>query len=83
MGYHIDDSNVRVDIFKESGKWYTTIQLKWIGYNGLLHDEFEESLKKQLGDSRAYNRMQAICLHPYNANTHPVSILIDHDKWSK
>lgn len=31
MGYIEDDSMIRVDFFKESGKWYATEGMKWTG----------------------------------------------------
>ena len=32
MGYSEDDSMVRVDFFKTSGRWYTTEAVKWLDY---------------------------------------------------
>ena len=31
MGYSEDETMVRVDFFKPSGKWYTTEAVKWTG----------------------------------------------------
>lgn len=76
MGYCDDDSYVRVDFFKPSGKWYTTEAVKWTGAyhskNGLIHDAFAQSLRDHLGNR--LNDMDAVCLEPYHEHSHPISI---------
>ena len=80
MGYTEDDSMVRVDFFKESGKWYTTEAIKWIGYDGniLIHDAFSLSLFYHLYENNKLRlfEMQAICLEPYHSHSHPISKMV-------
>ncbi len=72
MHYSDDPAMVRVDFFKESGKWYCTEAVKWIGYDGLIHDEFKKSLRNHCGDR--LSEMQAVCLEPHNIHSHPISV---------
>jgi hypothetical protein len=83
MGYSEDDSMVRVDFFKPSGKWYTTEAVKWTGsysvsdMNGkgqLLHDAFAKSLKDHFNGTSRLSEMDAICLEPYHEYSHPIQI---------
>jgi hypothetical protein len=77
MGYTEDSSYVRVDIFKESGKFYTTISLKWDRFNAKdkngkfenIHDTFRRCLEKETG---SWKGMWAVCLEPYHENSHPL-----------
>lgn len=70
-----DQRMVRVDFFKSSGKWHTTIAMEWKGYHGHPVTEFEETLKSNLGgDVGRYSGMMAVCLEPYNFNSFPVMI---------
>ena len=75
MGYSDDDSIVRVDFFKASGKWYETEAVKWTGSydEGLIHDEFAKSLRDHLEDDR-FKEMDAVCLEPYHAHGYPIQI---------
>ena len=77
-----DESMVRVDFWKESGKWYDTVALKWDRYsakselNGSIetvHETFKRCLKEQFGQS--YIDMRATCIEPYHENSHPVSLI--------
>lgn len=84
MGYSDNPAMVRVDFFKESGKWYATEAVRWIG-NGfgrsydekvpLMHDQFRDSLLKHLetldGNMRLAG-MWAVCLHPYHRDAFPL-----------
>lgn len=74
MGFSMSDSSVRVDFFKKSGKWYTTIAMEWTGgYSNIhIHDAFKKSLKDAVGDN--YIGMDAICLEPYHEHSHPICI---------
>ena len=63
MGYSEDESMVRVDFFKPSGKWYCTEAIKWTGkWKGdtLIHEEFAVSLRNALGTR--LKEMDALCL---------------------
>lgn len=79
MGYSEDDSMVRVDFFKPSGKWYTTEAVEWTGEykDGLIHDEFAKSLRDHFiktGNPDRLSDMDAICLEPCHIHTHPIQI---------
>jgi len=79
MGYTEDDRMVRVDFFRQSGKWYTTVALKWDRYSGkdedgriveLFHETFDRCLKEQFYDLYVRDRMIAVCLEPYHEYSH-------------
>lgn len=77
MGYSDDDTMVRVDFFKQSGKWYCTEAVKWTAdwracYTNLIHDAFAKSLRDHL-DNRL-SEMDAICLEPFHEYSHPVQL---------
>lgn len=75
MGYTTEDNRVRVDFFKESGKWYTTESVEWVGYNEYIFDEFKESLRLHFKDNPdRLSDMDAVCLEPYNKNSYPIQI---------
>lgn len=77
MGYTEDDSYVRVDFFKPSGKWYTTEGVKWTGSydHGLIHDELAKSLRDHFADDPLMlSEMDAVCLEPYHEHSHPIQI---------
>ena len=84
MGYTDDERMVRVDFFKESGKWYCTEAVKWTGEyhsNSLMHDEFKKSLRDHLKGERL-NDMVAVCLEPYHIHSHPIMMKIS-EIWEK
>ena len=72
MGYSEDDSMVRVDFFKSSGKWYTAEAVKWLDYKGDIHDIFKRSLDGHL--EGRLSGMIAVCLHPCHEHSHPLMI---------
>ncbi len=79
MGYSERDSDVRVDFFKESGKWYTTEAVRWTGSweDGQLIEELAVSLfahLKQPDGSLRLADMTAICLEPYHKNSYPLML---------
>ena len=81
MGYSPDESMVRVDIWKDSGKWYDSIQLKWDRYSTkidddveLIHETFRRCLKEQYPN--CYIGMRATCLEPYHVNSFPLMISV-------
>lgn len=77
MGYSSDSRMVRVDFFKESGKWYTTEEMNWDRYHSkdsdgnieLVDETFERCLNEQFHES--FKGMIAICLEPYHENAFP------------
>ena len=77
MGYSDRDSVVRVDFFKQSGKWYTTEAVEWIGYDGLIFEEFKRSLWRHL--QGRLSEMWAVCLEPYNKYAHPLMVRVPQE----
>jgi len=78
--YSEDPSNVRVDIFRPSGKWYTTIELKWDRYfadedgtHEYIVDTFIR-LCREKGLDTQFEGMIAVCLEPYHEHAHPLMI---------
>jgi len=75
--YSESPEDVRVDFFKPSGKWYTTLLVKWISTPGStwvspesLYEEFRNSVNKAV-DNR-FQGMTAVCLDPYHPQAHPL-----------
>jgi hypothetical protein len=91
MGYTTDDSCVRVDFFKPSGKWYTTESVTWTGpYEGdiifsfakslLDHLKFRETDRKHQHPSHVNVRLSgltAVCLDPYHQHSFPLMLEVD------
>ena len=74
-GFSINPEQVRIDIFKPSGKWYTTIALQWNGYKDILiHTAFEQSMDEQY--TGLWSGMTAVCLNPYHEHSHPLMITL-------
>ena len=78
MGYSEKDEMVRVDFFKESGKWYCTEAVEWIEYDGgsLIHDAFRESLRHHLKGRLV--GMTAVCLEPHHIHSYPLMVKIEN-----
>ena len=78
MGYSEDTDMVRVDFFKNSGKFYVTEAVRWTGkYNeGEIREEFAKSLRDHFkkGNHERLSTMDAICLEPYHEHSHPICI---------
>lgn len=82
MNYSNDPSMVRVDFFKESGKWYTTEEIKWDRFMSadedgnieLIHDTFRRCVREQIGDRYQSEGCSAVCLEPYHEFAHPLMI---------
>ena len=76
--YSEDKNTCRVDFFKPSGKWYTTLAIKfrgkdWKGEGGITP---HEALKNALSDANVgLEEMTAICLEPYHEYSHPLHII--------
>lgn len=69
-------NSVRVDFFKESGKWYTTEEVIWDGahYTGLINDCFKSVLTHHLKTATGIrlSGMIAVCLDPYHEDSFPL-----------
>jgi len=79
VGYSSDDSDVRVDFFKESGKWYATESIKMENWDEpSFHDAFKHALNEALympkADRLRYSDMTAVCLEPYHKHSHPIML---------
>jgi hypothetical protein len=85
MGFAVDPAVVRVDFFRELGKWYTTEAVLWPLYHDceveggrviLLHDVFLTALSRHLWDVKHHrvrlNGMWAVRLEPYHEHSHPL-----------
>lgn len=79
MGYTIKSNMVRVDFFKEGGKWYTTEEMEWDRYFSedaygieLIYDTFKRCLDQSFPDR--YKNMIAVCLEPYHELSHPLMV---------
>ena len=79
MGFTTKEGMVRVDFFKQSGKWYTTEEMYWdryftheCGNTELFHETFIRCLNKSFPDR--YTEMIAVCLKPYHEHSHPILI---------
>lgn len=76
MGFIDNETMVRVDIFKESGKWYDTVAITFDTYSykekgETIHETFRRCMKDQIN---RYEGMTAICLEPYHESAHPLMI---------
>ena len=96
MGNYSNDANsVRVDFFKESGKWYCTEAVKWTGpYHGtdqasgkitLIPESFAHALAEHLGRQEPWRLEDkvAVCLEPYHEHAHPLmmKVSIAKQRW--
>lgn len=70
-----DESSTRVDIFKESGKWYTTVAVKMNYREPIIHDAVRKGLATRLEPGQ-FSGMMAVCIEPYHEHSHPVSFII-------
>lgn len=83
MNYTDDAFMVRVDFFKESGKWYTTEAVRWTGgyRDVLIHRAFIASLENHLQkEGKAELRlsgMTAVCLEPYHEHACPIMMTVE------
>lgn len=90
MNYSEEPNSVRVDIFKPSGKWYTTVALNWDRYRSgnpqdgaddyeSIQNTFRRCMKEQFQDR--WSGMTVVCLEPYHENAFPLMITLpDHQE---
>lgn len=86
MGYTVNESMVRVDIFKPSGKWYESIAIDMNEFYNepIIHDALKKALAKGDTNDRKWETIDgsertltskfAICLHPYHENAFPICV---------
>jgi hypothetical protein len=65
------EQDCRVDLWKPSGKWYTTKVLRWQIYDGDIHEALKLLMEKQYPTLKGFS---VTCLHPYHKDSHPVMI---------
>lgn len=78
MHYSPNANHCRVDIWKQSGKWYDTVMVDFISVSAIegdLTSEFERIFKEQYPGR--YIGMRATCLEPGVARPYPISIVIE------
>lgn len=87
MGFTVNGSMVRVDRFKESGKWYDTLEVDMTSYYNLsfIHDAVRYSLILMAGNDEFVESWLNqggffVCLEPYHVNAHPVVLKRQSDK---
>lgn len=73
MGYALEDSKVRVDRFKERGKWYDTIvvDMKDDYRSASIHDSLQTRLREA---GYSMDGWIYVCLEPYHMHSHPVML---------
>jgi len=77
---------VRVDIFKDNFKWYTTIAMHWDRYHvneplpdyESIHDTFRRCMSEQF--KGCFSGMIAVCLEPFHEHSHQLMIRIEGEK---
>lgn len=74
MGFTTKEGMVRVDRFKERGKWYDTHEVDMSKhYNAdSIHDALEECLRR---DGVSLDGFVFVCLEPYHKFSHPVMLM--------
>lgn len=81
MNYSENPSDVRVDIFTLYGKWYETVSIRWLKWNGetLIHDAFRIALENDKHTSKMLSSGYWIfvCLEPYHEHSHPITLGLD------
>jgi len=82
MTHYSDDENmVRVDIFKPSGKWYTTFAIEWnlkhyLAEDIMLRPALLEAVKSH-PDGNLASGWIIVCLEPYHEHAHPQMITVE------
>lgn len=80
MGYTIDPAIVRVDIFKATGKWYTTIEINMADQYDMdsttnaVKEALSRTKWKPIDDTSHLAPLFAVCLEPYHKNSFPIVI---------
>lgn len=86
MGYSANDNDVRVDLWRDTGKWAMTVAVRWDApyENCGIHKAFAIAL---LEHAKGYDRdnalegLTATCLEPYHEHSHPIMLKIDRAEW--
>ena len=80
FGFSLNPQIVRIDLFNENYKWYTTLELKWDRYNDKTDSNYEhiiDTFKRCMKEQHpSYKSYYAICLSPYHEFAHPLMVEI-------
>ena len=87
MRYSNNPAIVRVDFFKDTGKWYQTHEMKWLRYTTsiansiLLTELIHETMLRSLAVAfpEHYHDMIAVILDPYHEHGIPIMM---HNWWN-
>lgn len=73
--FTIKDSMVRVDRFKQRGKWYETLEVDMAGHydTASIHDSLRQCIKEQY-PGLADSEMLFVCLEPHHKFAHPIML---------
>lgn len=87
MGYINQDGRVRVDVFKSSGKWYTTCSVDMEGYYAapLLHKALFDACSREQATGSGWDLTTSpeqwlqdggmiVCSEPYHKHSHPIML---------
>lgn len=79
-----DPRSCRVDIWRDTGKWYTTIAVVFENAHYTAetspHHALADALRRALPQG-TFSGMTATCLAPYHTFSHPISVRMD-DVWT-
>jgi len=78
MSHYSDNpADVRIDVWKQSGKWSDCYRLRWSLYDAdlPLHTILESLLDEQYPFWRSrWRGMTITCLEPHHKNSHPIML---------
>lgn len=81
MGYTTNESSVRVDIFKSTGKWEQSIAIDMnnVYFKPLANEALKEALRinKFRPCEKSESARIVVCLDPYHENSHPLICWIE------
>lgn len=74
--YSNNPETVRADLFKDSGKWYTTVELNMGPYydEPLIHDAVRRAYVDNISPNMS--GMTVVVLEPYHKHSHPVMLKV-------
>lgn len=74
MNYSTTEGSVRVDFFRPTGGWYTTVEVDMTEY--YLTVNIRNAIIKATKEvvREGYNGMTLVCLEPFHQFSHPIMI---------
>lgn len=84
MGYSESDSDVRMSLFKPSGKWSrdAAVNMGGVYHEPLIHDAVAKAWLAAHDGMPPAEGWTIVCLEPYHKHAHPV-MLKDNDRWER